>query len=100
MLFVFIACSAVCLTVFLLRQKIFRYVYNIMYKMAQKSMASCDGSVTLQTSKPITTAKQSSAGASFLIDVSAIGQNFDLRKNARFCTPDELQDLYCGNDLA
>ena len=100
MLLVFFACSAVCLTIFLLRQRIFGYAYNIMYRMAQKSISSCEGSVTLQAPKSINTAKQPNTGASFLIDVKAIGQNFDLKQNARFCTPDELQDLYCGNDLA
>jgi len=113
MLIISVVCITICLLVFVCRERIFSCIGSAIYRMAQKSVESCDGRVSLDstvvsqsaTNKTVEFPKVPHAqanGLGFMINVRSVGQGFDLnaKRNARFCTPTSEQDLFPGNDLA
>ena len=113
MLIICVVCITICLLLFVCRERIFDCIGSAIYRMAQKSVESCDGRVSLDstvvsqsaTNKTVEFPKVPHAqanGLGFMINVRSVGQGFDLnaKRNVRFCTPTSEQDLFPGNDLA
>ena len=108
-----------CVAAYVFRKTIFNYIGGLLYAFIRKSIESCAGKVMVTTAHPVdlNTKAEDIDNADeaiayprvsrpgwpdYVIDARMVGQNFALnaKRNVRYCTPDESQDLCPTNNLA